>query len=365
MKKSAKIMAVVLAVLAAVPVNAAFTYDNATQILTDGVWTFEGIGLAKDGVSMTVKGSQVTKKPDVPSKLDFSDVKDSSGKSLKVVMLGVFEGLNVSEVIAPDCTAFTGQNCFYNCKDLKKVVLAEDFGNLGGARAFSGCTSLEEFSPRILQVNGVTGSAFASCSKLPGSFVLPKCTSVGKYAFSDCALLESVSAPLVDEILECAFSGCSSMARIEIVSKIANYAFKDVAPGAEVYTSDIVPESLGVGFVGNLTGPFPKFICSEETLEQYLDKISVNHHVILKSQFNTDLGQEFEYKTGMYRKWKDIAAKMATDTQMCELTGDEITIKRKGVVAFVLQKSTNQYLTNLVGFWVLKAPKSGFAIKVR
>lgn len=365
MKKCVKNLLVSFVVLASMSANAAFTYDKDTQILTDGVWTFKEIGLAKDGVSMAVKGSLATKKPDVPSRLDFSDVKDSSGKALKVVTLGGFEGLNVSEVIAPDCTAFNTGTCFRNCAELRKIVLNESFENLGGVRTFAGCTSLEEFFPRTLQVTEVTGYAFSGCTSLSGSFVLPKCTIIKTYAFLNCALLESVSAPLVDEILEGAFSGCSSMARIEIVSKIANYAFKDVAPGAEVYTSDIVPESLGVGFVGNLTGPFPKFICLEETLEQYLDKIRVNHHVILKSQFNTDLGQEFEYKTGMYRKWKDIAAKMAADTQMCESIGDEITIKRKGVVAFVLQKSTNQHLTNLVGFWVMKTPKKGFAIIVR
>ena len=364
MKKSAKIMAVALAVLATVPVNAAFTYDKDTQILTDGVWTFEGIGLAKDGVSMTVKGSSAIKKPDVPSKLDFSDVKDSSGKALKVVTLGGFQGLNVSEVIAPDCTAFSGQNCFFTCKDLKRVVLAEDFGNLGGARAFSGCTSLEEFSPRILQVNGVTGSAFASCSKLPGSFVLPKCTSVGKHAFSDCALLESVSAPLVDEILEGAFSGCESMSVFCFEAKaeaIEKEAFAEIAPGALLYMHAEPPETIGSIFVGNLKAPFTKVVL-KDNYDAWLDKIAETHYVVRKEEFN-NRDMAFDGKTW---NWAFVAGKMGGDTEMCSVAADKtVSVKAKGVLAFVLEKSGDKQAANLSSFWVLKAPKSGFAIKVR
>jgi hypothetical protein len=133
--------------------------------------------------------------------------------------------------------------------------------------------------------------------------------------------------------------------------------------------ADEVPESLGLGFIGNLTGPFPKLICSNKNLNDCLDKIKVNHHVILKKQFNTDLGQEFEYKEGNYRSWKTIAEKMASDTLLCEFDGtDKISLKKeisKSVIAFVLQKSGNKHLTDLVSFWIIKSPNEGFKVIVR
>lgn len=353
-----------------VSANAAFIYDSSTKFLEDDIWRFEGVSLEDDGVTLKLlKGSMATKKPETPQPLDFSDVKDTNGKALKVVSLGGFGGFNVSEVIAPECTGFSGQNCFSGCTSLRKVILNSAFNDLGTARAFSGCTSLEEFEPRTLLVTEVTGYAFSSCEKLSGTFDLPNCTSIGLSAFSGCKLFTSVVAPNVTEIIDGAFSGCSSMSEIRISSVVGKNVYKDIFPGANVYMADEVPKSLGLGFIGNLTGPFPKLICSNKNLNDCLDKIKENHHVILKKQFNTDLGQEFEYKEGNYRSWETIAKKMASDTLMCEFDGkDKISLKKeisKSVIAFVLQKSTNKHLTDLVSFWIIKSPNEGFKVIVR
>lgn len=353
-----------------VSANAAFTYDSSTEVLEDDIWRFEGVSLGDDGVTLgMVKGSMETNKPETPKPLDFSDVKDTNGKALKVVSLSGFGGLNVSEVIAPECTGFSGQNCFYECTSLRKVILNSAFNDFGGARAFSGCTSLEEFEPRTLLVTEVLGSAFSRCEKLSGTFYLPNCTLIKTYAFSGCKLLTPVMAPKVTEIQEGAFSGCLSMSEIRISAVVGDNVYKDIFPGANVYMADEVPESLGLGFIGNLTGPFPKLICSNKNLNDCLDKIKVNHHVILKKQFNTDLGQEFEYKEGNYRSWETIAKKMASDDLMCEFDGtDKISLKKeisKSVIAFVLQKSGNKHLTDLVSFWIIKSPNEGFKVIVR
>ena len=353
-----------------VSANAAFTYDSSTKVLEDDIWRFEGVSLDKDGVTLgVVKGAMAKKKPETPQPLDFSDVKDINGKALKVVTIGVFANFCISEVNAPECTVLSGGGCFNGCTSLRKVILNSAFNDFGGARAFSGCTSLEEFEPRTLLVTEVTGYAFSSCEKLSGTFDLPNCTSIGLSAFSGCKLLTSVVAPNVTEIIDGAFSGCSSMSEIRISSVVGKNVYKDIFPGANVYMADEVPESLGLGFIGNLTGPFPKLICSNKNLNDCLDKIKVNHHVILKKQFNTDLGQEFEYKEGNYRSWETIAKKMASDTLMCEFDGkDKISLKKeisKSVIAFVLQKSTNTKLDQLVSFWIIKSPNEGFKVIVR
>ena len=364
MKKCVKNLLVSFVVLASMSANAAFTYDKDTQILTDGVWTFKEIGLAKDGVSMTVKGSSAIKKPDVPSKLDFSDVKDSSGKALKVVTLGGFTGLNVSEVIAPDCTAFNTGNCFKNCTELRKIVLNEGFSHLGGVRSFAGCTSLVEFSPRTLQVTEVTGYAFSSCTSLSGSFVLPKCTTIKTYAFSKCALLESVSAPLVDEILEGAFSGCESMSVFCFEAKaeaIEKNSFAEIAPGALLYMHAEPPATIGSIFVGNLNAPFTKVVL-KDNYDAWLDKIAETHYVVRKEEFN-NRDMAFDGKTW---NWAFVAGKMGGDTEMCSVAADKtVSVKAKGVLAFVLEKSSDNKASSLSSFWVMKAPKKGLAIIVR
>ena len=139
-----------------VSANAAFTYYPEEMILEDDIWKFEGVSLAKDGVTLgVVKGAMAKKKPETPQPLDFSDVKDINGKALKVVTIGVFASFCISEVNAPECTVLSGGGCFSGCTSLRKVILNSAFNDFGGARAFSGCTSLEEFEPRTLLVTEV------------------------------------------------------------------------------------------------------------------------------------------------------------------------------------------------------------------
>ena len=188
MKTYIKLMLFLLTGIIIVSANAAFTYDPETKILEDDIWRFEGVSLAKDGVTLgTVKGSMATKKPETPQPLDFSNVKDTNGKSYNVVAIGVFGGFNVSEVNAPECTGFSGGGCFNGCTSLRKVILNSEFKAFGGARAFSGCTSLEEFEPRTLLIAEVTGSAFANCEKLTRIEIPDYVTYLGDYCFEGCS----------------------------------------------------------------------------------------------------------------------------------------------------------------------------------
>jgi hypothetical protein len=363
MKTYIKLMLFLLTGIIIVPANAAFTYDPETKILEDDIWKFEGVSLAKDGVTLgTVKGSMATKKPETPQPLDFSNVKDTNGKSYNVVTIGGFGGFNVSEVNAPECTGFSGQNCFSGCASLRKVILNSAFKAFGGARAFSGCTSLEEFEPRTLLVTEVTGSAFASCEKLSGTFYLPNCTLIKTHAFSGCKLLTSVMAPKVTEIQDGAFSGCASMSKIEIISSLGKTAFAEIASGAELYMPETVPESLAALFTGNLLGPYPKVVL-KDNYDDYLNKISENHYVVRREDFNNrDI--EFEGKSW---KWDLVAEKMSSDTVICTVGTDKtVSLKVRNVLAFIIEKDSAQNkASNLSCFWVMKTPKKGFKVVVR
>jgi hypothetical protein len=345
-----------------VSANAAFTYDSSTKVLEDDIWSFREVSLGKDGVTLgVVKGSNATKKPETPQPLDFSDVKDTNGKALKVVSLSGFERFNVSEVIAPECTGFSGQNCFNNCTHLKKVTLSSEFSNFGIARAFSGCTSLEEFEPRTLLVTEVTGSAFASCEKLSGTFYLPNCTLIKTYAFSGCKLLTPVIAPKVTEIQENAFSDCASMSKIEIISSLGASAFADIAPGAELYMPKRVPETLGSLFTGSLSGPYQKVIL-KDNYEDYLNKMSENHYVVRREDFNN---RDIVFE-GKDWKWNLVAEKMRSDKDMCKIGEDNtVSFNLRNILAFVIEKSSDKKAGNLTCFWVLRAPKTGLSVRVR
>lgn len=346
-----------------VSANAAFTYDPDTRILEDDIWKFEEVTLAKDCVTLgMVKGSMAKKRPETPQPLDFSNIKDTNGKSYNVVTIGGFGGFNVSEVIAPECTGFSGQNCFSGCTSLRKVILNSAFNAFGGARAFSTCTSLEEFEPRTLLVTEVTGSAFASCEKLSGTFYLPNCTLIKTHAFSGCKLLTSVMAPKVTEIQDGAFSGCASMSKIEIISSLGASAFADIAHGAELYMPKRVPETLGSLFTGSLNGPYQKVVL-KDNYEDYLDEISENHYVVRREDFNNrDI--VFEGKSW---EWDLVAEKMSSDTVICTVGTDKtVSLKVRNVLAFIIEKDSAQNKpSNLSCFWVLKAPKIGLSVSVR
>lgn len=121
------------------------------------------------------------------------------------------------------------------------------------------------------------------------------------------------------------------------------------------------PDVFGAKAVGNNKGPFPK-IYLEDNYGEWLAKIEENHYVIRKEFFNKWSG-EYNGKT---RTWADVATKLKDDSVMCSVGDDNIvTLKAKGVLAFVIKKSSDQNLSSVYGFWVLKTPKSGFYIRIR
>jgi hypothetical protein len=208
----------------------------------------------------------------------------------------------------------------------------------------------------------VTGSAFASCEKLSGTFYLPNCTLIKTHAFSGCKLLTSVMAPKVTEIQDGAFSGCASMSKIEIISSLGKTAFAEIAPGAELYMPETVPESLAALFTGNLLGPYPKVVL-KDNYDDYLNKISENHYVVRREDFNNrDI--EFEGKSW---KWDLVAEKMSSDTVICTVGTDKtVSLKVRNVLAFIIEKDSAQNkASNLSCFWVMKTPKKGFKVIVR
>lgn len=346
--------------------NAAFK-DMGYGYLMDsaGIWKISA-QRSKNSGKLTVDGRGAVCLSNEATPWNFTNITDKpeSGRAPAEVSVTAFktcQGVNISEVIAPECTGFSGQNCFSGCASLRKVILNSAFNDLGGARAFSGCTSLEEFEPRTLLVTEVTGYAFSSCEKLSGTFYLPNCTLIKTHAFSGCKLLTPVMAPKVTEIQDGAFSGCASMSKIEIISSLGASAFADIAHGAELYMPKRVPEKLGALFTGSLSGPYQKVVL-KDNYEDYLSKMSENHYVVRREDFNNrDI--VFEGKSW---EWDLVAEKMSSDGDMCTVGSDKtVSLKGRNVLAFIIEDSTESKASHLTCFWVLKAPKTGLSVRVR
>ena len=380
--------------------------DTGLGYLSDGVWTIPATRTKKTA-NLTVTGTGAVSTSTDATPWDFTTVKTESGEDRPVVSFKSCTGVNVSEVIAPSCVSFPNQNTFQSCTSLTNVELSADFSTFS-ARAFSGCSSLERFSPSIMpSVVTVAGYAFSSCPKLKGSLSFPNCTTVGLSAFSGCALLESVSIPKVQSMTDdgrqfsgCAsfesfvwnfpdyqgavpsscFEGCSALARVEIktaVSDIAGSAFKDIAPGAELYMPAEAPATIGALAFANTrdsvspNGPAPRIYLQANT-EAWFDAFAVNCHVIRLGNaaelaaFNA--GWSEAVSATVTRTRAHVIAQMKRDPDICTIdasNGDLVTRLKKGVLAYAVRRHTGNAAYSY-GCWILAAPSGrGLVIMVQ
>ena len=86
-----------------------------------------------------------------------------------------------------------GAQAFEMCRNLKKVVLSDDFKGIG-FHAFLGCGNLEEivFSKNLETIDE---GAFIGCGKLHKLNLPSKLTSIGKDVFSGCFKLDELEIP--------------------------------------------------------------------------------------------------------------------------------------------------------------------------
>lgn len=230
--------------------------------LTDGVWSFPAT--LKNGTNLEVDAKKGTSSATELCVIDFTQIEggykvtkfgqfsSQHGKypdNDKGTQLYPYRGL-ITEFIAPDCTAISGEACFKNCTNLTKVVLAEGVGIQG--RTFEGCKSLVELEPR--KFAGIANDAFLGCSSLKGKIentaigTDDKPASFGSNAFSGCSSLEEVVAENVKIIGEKVFNGCTSLTNIVLspqIRTINKWAFD----GCAKLTTENVQRILHKGLV--------------------------------------------------------------------------------------------------------------------
>ena len=185
-----------------------------------------------------------------------------------------------------------GKKAFTYCLALTDVTLPDGLKTLGVA-AFSGCSALTSIElPAALQTIGTnalnagglteikvqTGNTHFEAAegvlynhgktallryprKKPGAtFAVPaSVTTIGSYAFSECAALESITLPDALETIEKdAFNECTALKSVTIPKKvetIGDYAFRECTGLKDVTVFWNTPLTLPPGVFGGITPP--------------------------------------------------------------------------------------------------------------
>lgn len=101
---------------------------------------------------------------------------------------GLFYGEQelTGELKIPQGVTYIGEQAFYGCKGLKKVVLPDSLQKIE-RKAFEFCTGLEGDLDIPALVTEISWGTFRGCSGLNGALTLPEgLTAIGERAFNDC-----------------------------------------------------------------------------------------------------------------------------------------------------------------------------------
>lgn len=143
--------------------------------------------------------------------------------SVCAIEAGVFSNNStIQYVFIPPSIKEIGEQCFYNCSNLKSVVIASEDDITLGSACFMDCSNLIS-----IEIHGNLSSLpsylFSGCSSLFTINLPSSLLTIEKNAFSSCTSLQSISIPAeVYKIDEFAFSGCSMLQSITLPDRLSS-----------------------------------------------------------------------------------------------------------------------------------------------
>lgn len=137
--------------------------------------------------------------------------------------------------IIPNTVINVGNNAFYGCKTIKKVVMSDNVSSLGES-AFCECSKLESV---ILSSNikVIKDDTFSNCGALQNVTLPSSIAEIGHYAFAWCTALKSIRIPSnCVKIGDIAFTGCSDSLNVifDSTNNWVVYKTKDYVTGIEI-----------------------------------------------------------------------------------------------------------------------------------
>lgn len=132
---------------------------------------------------------------------------------------------HLEKVIIPSSVSEVAKSAFYQCYDIKELVLMEGIQTIGNY-AFEGCKSLKS----VIIPNSVTSigvSAFEDCEALQEVILSERMEVLDKATFRDCINLVSIIVPEgITTINEMSFSNCTALAEVTVPSTLTNVGYQ-------------------------------------------------------------------------------------------------------------------------------------------
>ena len=155
-----------------------------------------------------------------------------------------FKYAQIKTLVIPTSVENIGVECFFECKSLTDVVCG---ASVIGKQAFKNCTVLESLT--LANTVEIGEQAFHSCG--PANVVIPNgCTIVNSYAFKNSQIVSVTVPSSVETIGRESFYGCKSLKEIYYhASKAGDYMFRDCS-AVETLVLDNLTETGTYAFYG-------------------------------------------------------------------------------------------------------------------
>ena len=232
MKK--RLLSILLAAALLIGLVPTLLLPAAAADYTSGDFTYK---LNDDGSAIITKYSGSAAALTIPSSLDGHTVKQIDSYAFG-------KNTTLTSVSIPETVTELEYSAFMDCTSLTAVTIPSGLTKAGslGNGAFSGCSALTtvQFGSGLTSIpEALFESTGLKTITLPESV-----TSIGMWAFADCAKLEQVSFPAsLTSIDGCAFENCTALTAVTLPKRLTELG-NDVFENCSALKSVWIPKSL-------------------------------------------------------------------------------------------------------------------------